>query len=153
MAECDELRARPHVERFFLATGRLLPIWNLLGDDPQVRRLVTADSHSLLGRIVPHADVSNLLGKLGITASVRLRPEEIVAAALDGRTVAIDQARGLSLRVSRVDGDRRLELLGFDPRALASFKAKGCFTEIIQHKTRLFVPRNQADQIVKMLLS
>ena len=33
-AECDELSQNPNRERFFLATGRLLPIWNLLGDDP-----------------------------------------------------------------------------------------------------------------------
>src|SRR3546814_712914 len=66
-AECDELGQNPHRERFFLAKGRLLPIWNLLGDDPAVRRLVTADGRALLGRIVPHGDVNPLLGKLGIT--------------------------------------------------------------------------------------
>ena len=40
-AEADNVAQHPHVERFFLATGRLLPIWNLLGEDAQVRRLVT----------------------------------------------------------------------------------------------------------------
>src|SRR3546814_18937001 len=50
-AECDELSQNPNRERFFLATGRLLPIWNLLGDDPEVRRLVTADGRALLGSI------------------------------------------------------------------------------------------------------
>ena len=151
-AECEELRSRPHVERFFLATGRLLPIWNLLGDDPQVRRLVTADGQALLGRIVPHADVANLLSKLGIADTIRLTPSEIVAAAWEGRTVTINAVTGLVLRQARVDGDRRLELSGFDPRALPTMKAKGCFTEIIQHRTRLFVPRNRAAEIVMGLV-
>src|SRR3546814_2340143 len=80
-AECDELSQNPNRERFFLATGRLLPIWNLLGDDPEVRRLVTADGSALLGRIVPHGDVNTLLGKLGIAGAIKLAPAEIVAAA------------------------------------------------------------------------
>src|SRR3546814_9105269 len=86
-AECDELSQNPNRERFFLATGRLLPIWNLLGDDPEVRRLVTADGSALLGRIVPHGDVNTLLGKLGIAGAIKLAPAEIVAAAWDGKTV------------------------------------------------------------------
>jgi hypothetical protein len=45
-AEAAELATRPYTERFFLATGRLLPIWNLLGEDAQVRRLVTQDGRS-----------------------------------------------------------------------------------------------------------
>jgi hypothetical protein len=39
---------------------------------------------------------------------------------------------------------RRLEVVGFDPRALPSWKAKGCFTEIIAYQTRLFMPVNNS---------
>jgi len=113
---------------------------------------VTADGQALLGRIVPHADVANLLTKLGLANTIRLQPAEVVTAALEGRTVTIDAARGLTLRMARVDGDRRLELAGFDPRALASLKATGCFTEIIQHRTRLFVPRNRAAEIIAAIM-
>jgi hypothetical protein len=147
-AECDELGQNPHRERFFLSTGRLLPIWNLLGDDPEVRRLVTADGRALLGRIVPHGDVNSLLGKLGITGGITLAPAEIVAAAMDGKPVAIGGAAGLTLQRRRVNGETRLEISGFDPRALPAMKAKGCFTEIIQFKTRLFVPVSRAAEIL-----
>src|SRR3546814_20750219 len=51
-AECDGLRQNPNRERFFLAAGRLLPNWHWLGDDPEVRRLVTADGRWVLGRCV-----------------------------------------------------------------------------------------------------
>jgi hypothetical protein len=64
-AEAIEAVDRPHIERFFLATGRLLPIWTMLGDAAQVRRLVTQDGRALLGRIVTPDAVNTLLGKLG----------------------------------------------------------------------------------------
>jgi hypothetical protein len=75
---------KPYTERY-LATGRLLPIWNLLGDEAQVRRLVTQDGRSLLGRIVPAEAVNMLLDKLGIGDRIALTPEQLVDAALGGR--------------------------------------------------------------------
>ena len=84
----------PHVERFFLATGRLLPIWNLLGEDAQVRRLITQDGRSLLGRIVPVEAVNALLDKLGLGANIQLTVSEIVSAAMAGKVVPINAARG-----------------------------------------------------------
>lgn len=150
-AECDGLRQNPNRERFFLAVGRLLPIWNLLGDDPEVRRLVTADGRALLGRIVPRGDVNALLGKLGIAGAIELAPAEIVAAAWEGKTVPIGSSTGLTLQRRRVNGESRLELNGFDPRSLPSLKAHGCFTEIIQFKTRMFIPVSRAADIVSAL--
>lgn len=150
-AECDELGQDPNRERFFLAVGRLLPIWNLLGDDPEVRRLVTADGRALLGRIVPHGDVNLLLSKLGVTGGINLAPAEIVAAAWEGKTVAIGVNTGLTLQRRRVNGESRLELSGFDPRSLPTLKAQGCFTEIIQFKTRIFIPVSRAADIVSTL--
>ena len=150
-AEMTDLSARPYTERFFLATGRLLPIWNLLGEDAQVRRLVTHDGRSLLGRIVPPEAVNTLLDKLGLGGQISLSPDELVQAAMAGNVVPIGAAAGLSLKRSRVNGERRLEILGFDPRALPALKAKGCFTEIIQYQTRLFVPVTGAGEILEKL--
>lgn len=150
-AEAADLATRPYTERFFLATGRLLPIWNLLGEDAQVRRLVTQDGRSLLGRIVPAEVVNTLLDKLGLGDRIALSADQLVDAALGGKVVPIDAATGLSLKRSRVNGEQRLEILGFDPRALPLWKAKGCFTEIIQYQTRLFVPVGRAQDIVAKL--
>jgi hypothetical protein len=150
-AEADNAALHPHIERFFLATGRLLPIWNLLGEDAQVRRLVTQDGRSLLGRIVPVDAVNALLDKLGLGATIQLTVSEIVSAAMAGKVVPINAARGLNLKRSRVNGEQRLEIVGFDARALPAYKAKGCFTEIIQFQCRLFVPVQTADDIVQQL--
>jgi len=149
--EADDLATKPYTERFYLATGRLLPIWNLLGDEAQVRRLVTQDGRSLLGRIVPAEAVNMLLDKLGIGDRIALSPDQLVEAALAGKVVPIDALSGTSLKRSRVNGEQRLEIIGFDPRALASWKARGCFTEIIAYQTRLFMPVNSAREIVAKL--
>ena len=55
-----------------------------------------------------------------------------------------------SLRLKRalVAGDHRLELLDWKSEALPHLKAAGCFTEIIQHRTRLFVPPSRAVEIL-----
>ena len=150
-AEADNAALHPHVERFFLATGRLLPIWNLLGEDAQVRRLITQDGRSMLGRIVPVDAVNALLDKLGLGGTIALTVSEIVSAAMAGKVVPINAAHGLNLKRSRVNGEQRLEILGFDARALPAYKAKGCFTEIIQFQCRLFVPVQTANDILEQL--
>jgi hypothetical protein len=43
------------------------------------------------------------------------------------------------LKRSLVAGEHRLELLDWPYSRLGELKAAGCFTEIIQHKTRLFI--------------
>ncbi|WP_298768704.1 strawberry notch C-terminal domain-containing protein, partial [uncultured Novosphingobium sp.] len=149
--EAEEAAQRPHVERLFLATGRLLPIWNLLGDEAQVRRLVTQDGRSLLGRIVPADSVNHLLTKLGLDDRIAMAPDELVGAAMSGKIVPIDAVRGLNLKRSRVNGEQRLEITGFEARSLPHWKARGCFTEIIQYQTRLFVPVSRAVEIVEAI--
>ena len=147
-AEADNAAAHPAVERFYLATGRLLPIWNLLGDDAQVRRLITQDGRSYLGRIVPTDAVNDLLARLGLDGAIALSASDIIGAALTGKVVPIDAVRGLSLKRARVNGEQRLEVIGFDPRGLASWKARGAYTEVIQFQTRLFLPVQVADQVI-----
>ena len=98
---------------------------------------------------VPAESVNTLLEKIGFGDRVAVSPEQLVEAALAGKVVPIDALSGTSLKRSRVNGEPRLEVLGFDPRALASWKANGCFTEIIQ--TRLFMPISRAREIVAQL--
>ena len=95
--------------------------------------------------------MNTLLDKLGLGDRIALSAGQVVEAALGGKVVPINAAGDLSLKRSRVNGEQRLEILGFDPRALPSWKAKGCFTEIIQYQTRLFVPVSQAQDIVEKL--
>ena len=56
----------------------------------------------------------------------------------------MDLGRGLRLRARRVAGTRRVEVEGARPDAIACLKAAGCFTEIIAHQLRVFVPTGEA---------
>ena len=62
-----------------------------------------------------------------------------------GETSAMGAYR---LKRSLVAGQQRLELLDWPHTRLAELKAAGCFTEIIQHKTRLFVPVASAQAVL-----
>ncbi|GAA3785672.1 hypothetical protein GCM10022600_01470 [Qipengyuania pelagi] len=53
-----------------------------------------------------------------------------------------------STRTAAIGGEQRLELTGFSPDRLDWYKNKGCFTEIIRYRTRLFVPVSRAGQIL-----
>src|SRR3546814_20027987 len=74
----------------------------------------------------------------GVDAAITITPAEAVAHVLAaGEITAIGAYR---LKRSLVAGQQRLELLDWPAARLPQLKAAGCFTEIIQHKTRLFVP-------------
>lgn len=105
----------------------------------------------MLGCIVPADAVNSLLAKLGLDGAIQMSPDQLVRAALAGKVVVFDTVRGLSLKRSRVNGEPRLEIVDFDGRALPGYKAKGCFTEIIQFQCRLFVPVGSANDVLKAL--
>ena len=88
------------------------------------------------------------MARLGLDGAIALSASDIIGAALAGKVVPIDAARGLSLKRARVNGEQRLEVIGFDPRGLASWKARGAYTEVIQFQTRLFLPVQVADQVI-----
>ncbi|MGL1503035.1 hypothetical protein ACSTIB_23400, partial [Vibrio parahaemolyticus] len=70
------------VETISLATGLLLPVWHKLpADDVRVWRIGDGNGEALLGRIVMPAAVEKLESEFGLTASVRLTPVELIAAA------------------------------------------------------------------------
>ena len=116
-----------------------------------MRRLITQDGRSFLGRIVPVDAVNDLLESLGLGGAIKLSVAEIISAAMAGKVVPINALHGLSLKRARVNGEQRLEIIGFDARALPAYKAKGCFTEIISWQCRLFVPVHTADRIVQSI--
>ncbi|MCP1471919.1 hypothetical protein J3E64_003634 [Sphingobium sp. OAS761] len=149
-AECDEMSAQTRTQIIYLVTGLLLPVWGKLPDDHvQVWRLTSDDGQSLLGRLVPAPMVERIASAFGIAASVEIGlPEKIEHVRTSGETVAIG---GLRLKRSFVAGAHRFELLDWLPEALPALKAAGCFTEIIQHRTRLFVPIDRTAAILAVI--
>lgn len=151
--EMDEALASTSTETLYLATGLLLPIWNVLPDDHvQVLRIVNQGGRSLLGREVPALALPELGRRLGLDLDRALDPKLLASAVLDtGRSCPLPGLAGLTLKRALVGGERRLELTGFEPRRLAEYKALGCFAEIIRYQTRLFVPLERANVILAAL--
>jgi hypothetical protein len=108
--------------------------------------LTSDDGQSLLGRLIPAPLVERIASAFGIAAHVAIdlgaRVEHVHTS---GEIMPIGSLR---LKRALVAGDQRLELLDWKSDALPHLKAAGCFTEIIQHRTRLFVPPSRAVEIL-----
>ncbi|SFH27693.1 Methyltransferase domain-containing protein [Palleronia marisminoris] len=136
-AEADEM-PKVRTEIVVLLTGLLLPIWKMIPSSSQrIWRVTPEDGQSRIGRAISTDEALVLKGRFrgdGATA-----PDEMIAAAMTGDK-AVDIGRGLTLRVRRVAGAKRLELEGWRPDQVPALKAAGAFSEIIAHQLRVFVP-------------
>lgn len=147
-------RAELDTDTLYIATGLLLPIWNKLPSDfMDVQRITTSEGLSILGRIVEERDVSALRVKLGLVASAELAPAAMISAVMTGQSVSLKGHDQLTLKRARGNRENRLELVGANPRRLEWYKAGGCVTEIIQHRTRLFVPLGRAEATISKIIA
>ncbi len=151
--EVDAVLKTVDRETVHLATGLLLPIWSALPSDHlAVNRIVDGEGRSWLGRLVFEDRVPQLLNTLGINRSGNLPSDAIVKAVLAGRNIELNWPFPLMVKRSLVNGTQRIELVGCPYERLPALKALGCFTEVIQYKTRVFVPAATADTILGRLL-
>ena len=149
-AEVEEMRGKTRSSTIYLVTGLLLPVWDRLPDDHvQVWRLTTDDGQSFLGRLVPAPIVPKLAEAFGMAATITVSGAETAKHVIT--TGEISTIGAYRLKRSLVAGQQRLELLDWPHTRLAELKAAGCFTEIIQHKTRLFVPVGQASAVIERI--
>ncbi|TCP87109.1 NTP hydrolase family protein [Sphingomonas sp. PP-CE-1A-559] len=146
-AEVEEMSGKTRTNTLYLVTGLLLPVWDRLPDDHvQVWRLNTDDGQSFLGRIVPAPLVTKLADAFGIAATITVSGAETAKHVMG--TAEITALGAYRLKRSLVAGQQRLELLDWPHTRLAELKAAGCFTEIIQHKTRMFIPVATAATVI-----
>jgi hypothetical protein len=139
-------------ETVFLATGLLLPIWGALPkEDLTVNRIVDKTGASWLGRHVHDLYVDATLEKLGVSRKAPTDPAKIAQAVLGGGTWKAPHPLNFSVRTSRVNGARRIEIVGAEAARIPELKAMGCFTEIIAYKTRVFVPTDRVEKILVKL--
>ena len=149
-AEVEEMRGKTRTNTIYLVTGLLLPVWDRLPDDHvQVWRLTTDDGQSFLGRLVPAPIVPKLAEAFGIAATITVSGDETAKHVMT--TGEISTVGAYRLKCSLVAGQQRLELLDWPHTRLGELKAAGCFTEIIQHKTRLFVPVGNAPTVIERI--
>lgn len=142
--------ASPVTERVHLATGLLLPVWKRLpGDHVRVTRLVAEDGSSIIGREVLDIDLAKIAETFGLKGVSGPAPAELGKLVLSsGTPQPLASHDALTIKRSLVGGEQRLELTGYAPGRLDWYKTKGCFTEIIRYRTRLFVPVSKASSIL-----
>jgi hypothetical protein len=58
----------------------------------------------------------------------------------------------MTIKRAIVNGSARIELVGCPSQQLAWVKSIGCFTEVIQYRTRAFLPVPTAESILAELL-
>jgi hypothetical protein len=151
--EAEEAANTVDSEIIRIATGLLLPIWSALPSDHlAVNRIVDAEGKSWLGRMVSPEHVGKLLKDLGVETTAPLSPSETLRAIQGGGSIALVRPVPCELKRSRVNGSWRIEIAGAPANQLAWFKSLGCFTEVIQYRTRLFVPTEKAEAIITALI-
>jgi hypothetical protein len=137
LAKVPEFHVRPQ----HLVTGAILPIWDRLGGHPEILRVQTDKGERLLGRTIPMDQLAETLKKLGVGAEkVTLGPAAIIKAIIDDGKQA-DLANGWRITRRLVAGEPRLEITG--PQSYGEGRelvGDGAMTEIIQSRTRYFVP-------------
>ena len=139
------------VSKLTLISGLLLPIWDRLPtDNMRIYRLQAEDGERAIGRMVTQDQLANVYAALGLECSVELTADEIFDAVLT-RGQSLPLSGGLTLRRSRVMSEYRLELTGYNAAALESYKAMGCFTEIISWATRLFIPAHDTHVLDQLM--
>ena len=150
--EAAEARNELDQQTITIATGLLLPVWDKLPDDAvRVWRIADTRGFSQLGRIVPAHAFGRLAEKFGVDAVPRLSVDETIAAATGGEGAPLPTLGTARLRRALVNGDVRLEIRDYPPEKREWLKSLGCFVEIIQYRTRLFVPVDRAAVILGVI--
>ncbi|MBN9504770.1 MAG: strawberry notch C-terminal domain-containing protein [Altererythrobacter sp.] len=152
-AEVDAAEAEPVTERVHLATGLLLPVWKRLpGDHVRVTRIAARDGRSLIGRGISADDIVGVAQAFGIGSISGPSAAELAELVLaTGKPQPLASHDALIVKRSLVGRQQRIELTGFAAGRLDWYKAKGCFTEIIRYRTRLFVPVDQASAVLEAI--
>ena len=137
-----EVKATPDFseDEFGLVVGLIMPLWSLLAAKrPIVFRLTDDDGAAHLGRYIAPAMIAPLLEACGVEGgAVRLKSSDVMAAL--GRRECIPLSEGAFIAAARMMDQQRIEIRDAPASWLPGLKACGCFTEIIQWRTRVFAP-------------
>ena len=92
----------------------------------------------------------NVYARLGLDNDIQMEPDDVLSAVMETRAT-LNLVNGFQLRRSLVMGQPRLEVIGATGAILTELKTMGCFTEVIQWKTRVFLPSENTDALTALL--
>ena len=126
-----------------MVTGTLLPIWDKLpSDKTRVMRTVTSDGEQLLGRILNEKQLEIFMQRMGMNIDREKYTNQKLYDEVykNGKTAYIDN--GWKIKSSRVNNEKRLEIIGDFYFYKERFEKLGLYREIINSKSRWFIPVN-----------
>jgi len=137
----QEIEAAPktYTEEVSLLTGVLVPIWDRIrAGNPRIYRVQTESGERLIGRLLPQKVLWQTIQAI-TGGDLGLSPEEIIQVILkEGARATLSNRWHLARR--RVQGERRIELLGPSRPAMDELREDGVLVEIVRYKTRYFLP-------------
>ncbi|NEX91165.1 bifunctional class I SAM-dependent methyltransferase/DEAD/DEAH box helicase [Caulobacter sp. 17J65-9] len=142
-----------HTRQITLITGLLLPLWTKLPrSQTYVRRITSPDGRRWLGRVLDDRAADQLRIALGLTTAAKAASDapKTMARVLDG-DVSLQLAGDKWVRRVRVMDRYRLELVNVSYHERPGLHVMGCFTEIIAHTPRMFMPTDQPVVFTKVL--
>lgn len=108
---------------------------------------------SILGRLIPAEAMADLRSAFGLDGTVDLTATEMVTVAQKGSGIVIPGLGCAMLATALVNGTRRLEIRNYRPEDRERLKARGVFSEVIQYRTRLFVPLDRSNEVVEAIVA
>ena len=133
-----------------LLVGTLLPIWDRLPvSDVRLYRAQTDTGERFLGRWIHPDNVDPLMRRLGVKQKP-ITADNALEAIGKRRTITL--ANGWQVKQSRVANDTRIEILGPTSAHFKELEDIGVFREMIQWKTRFFIPTDNANEVFAKLV-
>ncbi|MCK9479845.1 MAG: strawberry notch family protein, partial [Firmicutes bacterium] len=128
-------------------SGEILGNYKLLPNDFKVNIVHAEGKAPYIGvAITNEGDVRSLLRKFDIAEETKnLSIKDIMDSVKAGKIVNMGR---LAVFQSRVSGENRIEVSGIHPSQAQGYKDKGVFSEIINYKTRYFVPVDKAEKVL-----
>ena len=135
--------------------GMELPIWEMLrGTNPSIKRVTTDSGDVFLGREISSRQIKDVLRRFNFKSGTSgLKTPKEIREYLDSGNKTLELSNGYKLKYSRVNGEKRLEIVGNIMSTTRSRWSRdyNAITEIIRGETRVFVPTND-DSLLDYLL-
>jgi hypothetical protein len=134
---------------YYIISGLLLPIWDRLQGDLKVRRIVTDDGEAILGRVISDYSIENVFKEFN--QEIETTPETIYQRVIGGQAAKVTDI--LRLKLSKVMGSERIEVMGWNDSVYQQLIAIGCTSERISWQQRVFIPIEKAIAVIERIIN
>ena len=138
------------IDELHLITGVVLNVWNAVSGNTRVVRVKDDAGEIHLGQVVPRQRLNTTLHNLQATGALKptYSPDVIFERIWTSNwrfKLNAGAYSNWSLQRSKVSREARIEIVGAQAFSHAELETAGALSEIIQHKTRWFIPTVKSD--------